>query len=255
MFNSALREMKELKQTVATLVEPAYDYDEQGDKQEESDEGTATGEKEPAAAGETSKSPAAKASGSKLFAEIVQELDIKEKTGSDVDEGLVKLMGGLLQDKLQEDKVQSRIEKFPQPRIVEGFRTPRVNPLIWNQIPAKVRTSDSKSQNLIQRCVQKIIQDKAKGILLVPVWPTQTWFPLVLQLLYSQPRIFKPSPNLLHHAPLQGATPSTQGSAPDGLSFIRNTFAQQDLPPDITNIIMASWSKGTQNQYKTYVEK
>ena len=146
MFNSALREMKELKQTVATLVEPAYDYDEQGDKQEESDEGTATGEKEPAAAGETSKSPAAKASGSKLFAEIVQELDIKEKTGSDVDEGLVKLMGGLLQDKLQEDKVQSIIEKCPQPRIVEGFRTPRVNPLIWNQIPAKVRTSDSKSQ-------------------------------------------------------------------------------------------------------------
>ena len=54
--------------------------------------------------------------------------------------------------------------------------------------------------SLIPRCVQKISQDKAKGILLIPVWPTQTWFPLVLQLLYSQPWIFKPSANLLCHA-------------------------------------------------------
>ena len=53
--------------------------------------------------------------------------------------------------------------------------------------------------SLIPRCVQKILQDKAQGILLIPVWPTQTWFPLVLQLLNSQPWIFKPSANLLCH--------------------------------------------------------
>ena len=41
--------------------------------------------------------------------------------------------------------------------------------------------------SMIPKCVQKISQDKAKGILLVPVWPTQPWFPLVLQLLYRQP--------------------------------------------------------------------
>jgi len=55
--------------------------------------------------------------------------------------------------------------------------------------------------------------------------------------------------------PLQGATPTTQKLATDGLSFIRNTFAQQNHPPDITNILMAFWRKGTQNQYKTYKEK
>ena len=43
--------------------------------------------------------------------------------------------------------------------------------------------------SLIPKCIQKIIQDKAKGILLIPAWPTQTWFQLVLQLLYSQPWI------------------------------------------------------------------
>ena len=54
---------------------------------------------------------------------------------------------------------------------------------------------------------------------------------------------------------LQGATPATQEPALNGLSVIKNTFAQQNLPPDITNIIMASWRKRTQNQYKTHVEK
>lgn len=55
----------------------------------------------------------AKASGSKLLAGIVEELDISEKMGRNVDEGLVKLMDGLLKDRLQEDKVQTRIEKYP----------------------------------------------------------------------------------------------------------------------------------------------
>ena len=41
----------------------------------------------------------------------------------------------------------------------------------------------------------------------------------------------------------------------NGLSFIRDTFTQQNLSADITDIIMASWRRGTQVQYKTYVEK
>lgn len=53
--------------------------------------------------------------------------------------------------------------------------------------------------SLVPRCVQKIIQDKAKGILVVPLWTTQSWFPLVLQLLYDHPRILPPATNLLQH--------------------------------------------------------
>lgn len=72
-------------------------------------------------AGETSKTPAATTSGSKLLTEIVQDLDIEEKTGNDVDEGLVKLLNGLLKDKLQENKVQTRIDKYPRPGNVKGL--------------------------------------------------------------------------------------------------------------------------------------
>ena len=51
--------------------------------------------------------------------------------------------------------------------------------------------------SLIPRCIQKILQDKATGILITPFWTTQTWFSQLLQLLYKQPWILKQSPNLL----------------------------------------------------------
>ena len=53
--------------------------------------------------------------------------------------------------------------------------------------------------SLIPRCLSKITTGKARGIMIVPVWPTQTWFPTVLRHLYSQPWIYKPKSDLLQH--------------------------------------------------------
>ena len=79
MFKSVLTELKDLKQTVAPLMEPVYE-DEWDDPAEQYDgELPAAGvvERPP---GDTGNKPTEKASGSKLLAEIVQELDISEKT-------------------------------------------------------------------------------------------------------------------------------------------------------------------------------
>ena len=52
---------------------------------------------------------------------------------------------------------------------------------------------------LISRCVQKIVQEQATGILVIPLWPTQAYFTSVLNLLIETPRIFKMSRmNLVH---------------------------------------------------------
>lgn len=50
---------------------------------------------------------------------------------------------------------------------------------------------------IILRCLQKIKQDRAEGILVVPQWPTQPWYPLFMSLLKERPLILKPSKNLL----------------------------------------------------------
>ena len=42
--------------------------------------------------------------------------------------------------------------------------------------------------NLIPKCVQKIRQDEAKGVIIIPQWPTQPWFTAVMKLLIDVPR-------------------------------------------------------------------
>lgn len=58
--------------------------------------------------------------------------------------------------------------------------------------------------SLLPRCLQKISQDKAQRILIAPLWPTQTWFPILLQHLCNQPWILLPHPYLLTHPSHRG---------------------------------------------------
>ena len=41
--------------------------------------------------------------------------------------------------------------------------------------------------NLISKCLQKIESDQAQGLLVVPDWPTQPWFPRLQELLLEDP--------------------------------------------------------------------
>ena len=54
---------------------------------------------------------------------------------------------------------------------------------------------------LLPRCVQKITQEQATGILVIPLWTTQPVFSTVLHMLIDVPRIVKASQsNLVHPA-------------------------------------------------------
>lgn len=50
---------------------------------------------------------------------------------------------------------------------------------------------------LILRVLNKIVVDKAEGILVVPHWPSQPWFPLFTKLLLGKPIKLGPDPNML----------------------------------------------------------
>lgn len=51
--------------------------------------------------------------------------------------------------------------------------------------------------SLIAKVLQKIKNDKAEGIVVVPYWPTQPWYPVWLQLLISKVLYFNPDKKLL----------------------------------------------------------
>lgn len=50
---------------------------------------------------------------------------------------------------------------------------------------------------LILRVLRKIINDRAEGVVVVPWWPAQPWFPLFNRLIISRPIRFEPDSNML----------------------------------------------------------
>lgn len=50
---------------------------------------------------------------------------------------------------------------------------------------------------LALRSLRKIILDKAEGTIVLPLWPTQPWYPLFTSMLTSPPIVMKPNINLL----------------------------------------------------------
>ena len=51
--------------------------------------------------------------------------------------------------------------------------------------------------SLIPRCLAKIRKEKASVVLVCPLWPSQAWFPLLLELASDIPRLLSPHPSLL----------------------------------------------------------
>lgn len=59
---------------------------------------------------------------------------------------------------------------------------------------------------LVPRVLNKIITDKATGLIVVPHWPSQPWYPLFKKLLVSKMLFFKPS-NILLLSPFREPHP------------------------------------------------
>ena len=71
---------------------------------------------------------------------MIQNLDLSEKTGSTVDEELANIVNSLFKDLTPDEKTKAKVDQYPRPVNFEGLRAPQVNPLIWSQLPARVRT-------------------------------------------------------------------------------------------------------------------
>jgi ribonuclease HI len=52
--------------------------------------------------------------------------------------------------------------------------------------------------SLILKCLRKIIDDQAQGILVFPYWPSQPWYPLLQSLLKSEIMFLNPNKTLLY---------------------------------------------------------
>ena len=75
-----------------------------------------------------------------LLKATAQDLNLKDKTGPAIEGELAELMSALLKDKMSTDVLRTKLDQYLRPENA------KVNPLIWNQISASMRTQDSGSQ-------------------------------------------------------------------------------------------------------------
>ena len=73
---------------------------------------------------------------------------------------------------------------------------------------------------LVARCIQKIKTDKATGILIVPKWPTQAWFPCLSSILVGEPFLLRRNVNLLTQPSSRTPHPLHDRLGPSGNDFV-----------------------------------
>ena len=96
----------------------------------------------------TTQAENATSSRTSILSSIAQDLTVSEKTGNAIQKALAEIVSSLLKEKLPDEKVRTKLEKYSRPENVENFRTPRVNPLIWDHVSSAARTSDAKYQKI-----------------------------------------------------------------------------------------------------------
>ena len=110
---------------------------------------------------------------------------------------------------------------------------------------------------LISRILQKIYEEKATVIAVVPHWPTQVWWPQMIALLIRHPiilpnkktTVYLPSNNDLIH-PLYPRL-----HLPTSLPLVWRSLQNQGISAAASDIIVRAWRHGTIKQYKPYLCK
>ena len=82
-------------------------------------------------------------------------------------------------------------------RQVDAFVSWKPEPEAWAIDAFSINWRDIKFYafppfSILSRVLSKIKEDTACGILVMPLWPTQPWFPVMLDLLIDHPRHIEP---------------------------------------------------------------
>jgi hypothetical protein len=109
---------------------------------------------------------------------------------------------------LNDTAFQMLVKKFGNPEIdlfASRITAKCVNYISWKPDPDAIAvdafTVSWKSNffyafppfTLMLKCVQKIINDRATGIMIFPYWPSQPWFPLLQRLIVSETLYMDPN--------------------------------------------------------------
>ena len=102
----------------------------------------------------------------------------------------------------------------------------------------------------VLRVLQKIIKDRATGVWVVPMWPSQSWYPILTTVLLP-PVTLPLSKNLSESSRIPGVQPSSaEENEPSYLSTVRQQLQGLGFTTISIEVITSSWREVTTSQYR-----
>ena len=97
--------------------------------------------------------------------------------------------------------------------------------------------------------------DSAEGFMIVPVWPTQSWYPKLLHMLVDVPPSTVTTDYLTNARDETRRSPLNQENGSDCLQIVRQSYEKQGFSQKATSIILQSWRKGTTKRYSSHIKR
>ena len=94
----------------------------------------------------------------------------------------------------------------------------------------------------IHRCLQKMLEEqRPQRITILPLWPTQVWWPELLKMLIAIPFVLPKQEDLLSLNPLRRRLTTLYGGMPPAWQSIQD----REVSEAAAKLLMASWRNGT----------
>ena len=105
---------------------------------------------------------------------------------------------------------------------------------------------------LVGLCLAKVRRDQASLTLIAPVWPAQTWYPTLLEMLVSAPILLPASEDLLHYSPKRSSTSidSVTWADSSGVESLRGRLQTAGFSQESSDLLLESRRSGTRAAYK-----
>ncbi|XP_078377344.1 uncharacterized protein LOC144660564 [Oculina patagonica] len=98
----------------------------------------------------------------------------------------------------------------------------------------------NKTHNLMGKCLEKNQANKAEGILVVPLWTCQSWYPKLLRLLVAPTLMITHRETLLTLPGCQKLHPLRKKLNSVSKSFMRRLYKNRGYFERATNIVLKS---------------
>lgn len=109
--------------------------------------------------------------------------------------------------------------------------------------------------SLIGMCLEKIQANKADGILVVPFWISQSWYPKLLRLLVDPPLVISHRETLLTLPGCHKLHPLRKKLNLLACHLCGDSTRTEAFLKKAINIVLQSWRLSSQNQYDAHINK